>query len=265
MASSYRFLVFLNRSGYACPTKINCRETEMAKVNEDWRVLRHGPIDRLESNLWCVTGTLPGMALKRVMTLVRLGDGRIVIHSAVALDEPAMGEIEAWGHPAVLLVPNAYHRLDAPAYLSRYPQLQVFCPRGSRSKVEDVIKIDGDYDDVIGDASLTIGHLEGVAKGEGVITVRSDSGSTLVFNDAVFNMPHGRGVPGFIFRHITGSTGGPKVTRLFRMLGVKDKPALRAHLERLAETPDLKRIVVSHHIAITEDPAEVLRRVAATV
>jgi hypothetical protein len=237
----------------------------MAKVNEDWQVLRHEPIDRLEPNLWSVTGTLQGMALKRVMTLVRLGDGRIVIHSAVALDEPSMGKIEAWGRPAVLLVPNAYHRLDAPAYLARYPDLKVFCPRGSRTKVEEVIKIDGDYDDVVGDTSLTVEHLDGVAKGEGVITVRSDSGSTIVFNDAVFNMPHGRGLPGFIFRHITGSTGGPKVTRLFRMLGIKDKPALRAHLERLAETPDLKRIVVSHHIAITDDPAEVLRRVAAKV
>ncbi len=64
---------------------------------------------------------------------------------------------------------------------------------------------------------------------------------------------------------VTGSTGGPKVTRLFRMLGVKKKLALRAHLERLAETPDLERIVVSHHIAITDDPADVLRRVAAKV
>jgi len=237
----------------------------MAKVNENWRVLRHGPIDRLETNLWTVIGTLPGMSLKRVMTLVRLGDGRIVIHSAVALDDAAMGEIESWGRPAVLLVPNAYHRLDAPAYLSRYHDLEVFCPRGSRAKVEDVITVDGDYDDFVGDQTVTLEHLDGVAKGEGVITVRSDSGSTLVFNDAVFNMPHGRGVPGFIFRHITGSTGGPKVTRLFRMLGVKDKPALRAHLERLAETPDLKRIVVSHHIAITDEPTEALRRVAATV
>ena len=237
----------------------------MAKVNEDWRVLRHEPIERLEPNLWSVTGTLPGMSLKRVMTLVRLADGRIVIHSAVALDEPAMGEIESWGRPSVLLVPNAYHRLDAPAYLSRYPGLEVYCPRGSRSKIEDVIQVDGDYDDFAGDESVALDHLDGVAKGEGVITVRSDSGSTLVFNDAVFNMPHGRGVPGFIFRHITGSTGGPRVTRLFRMLGVKDRPALRAHLERLSETPDLIRIVVSHHIAITDNPAEVLRRVAATV
>ena len=36
---------------------------EMAKVNDDWRVLRHGPIERPDENLWYVTGSLPGMSL----------------------------------------------------------------------------------------------------------------------------------------------------------------------------------------------------------
>lgn len=234
----------------------------MAKVNEDWQVLRHGPIERLESNLWSVTGTLPGMSLKRVMTLVRLEDGRIVIHSAVALEDDAMAEIEAWGRPAVLLVPNGYHRLDAPAYLARYPDLRILCPRGSRAKVEEVVRVDGDYDGFDDDLTVSLEHLSGVRKAEGVMTVRSGSGTTLVLNDALFNMPHGRGVPGFIFRHITGSTGGPRVTRLFRMLAVKDKAAFRDHLNRLAETPNLVRIIVSHHKPITDQPAETLRRVA---
>lgn len=237
----------------------------MAKVNSDWKVLRHGPIERLEENLWCVTGSLPGMSLKRVMTLVKGEDGGIVIHSAVALDDDAMAEIEAWGTPTALLVPNAYHRLDAPAYLERYPDLKVFCPKGSRTKIEEVVRVDADYDELQGDSSLAVEHLDGIRKAEGVLTIRSDSGTTVVFNDAVFNMPHGRGVPGFIFRHITGSTGGPRVTRLFRVMAVKDKAALRNHLERLAGTPDLKRIIVSHHEPITDRPGEVLRAVSAAV
>jgi hypothetical protein len=97
------------------------------------------------------------------------------------------------------------------------------------------------------------------------MSIRTGSGTTLVFNDAVFNMPHGRGFTGFVFRHITGSTGGPRVTRLFRLMAVKDRAALRAHLERLAETPDLKRLVVSHHQPVVDQPAETLRRVAATL
>ena len=237
----------------------------MAKVNDDWRVLRHGPIEKLDENLWCVTGSLPGMSLKRVMTLVRLDDGRLVIHSAVALDEGAMAEIEAWGRPAILLVPNAYHRLDAPAYLARYPDLEVFCPRGSRKKVEEVVPVHGSYDDFPENPIVALEHLDGVRKVEGVMRVRSSSGSTLVFNDAVFNMPHGRGVPGFIFRHITGSTGGPRVTRLFRMMAVKDKAAFRDNLQRLAGTPELKRIIVSHHEPITDRPAEILHQIAAAL
>ena len=67
----------------------------MATAHQEWTVLDHRPIQRLEENLWCVTGSLPGMALKRVMTLVRLDDGRIVIHSAVALDSEQFQEPSA--------------------------------------------------------------------------------------------------------------------------------------------------------------------------
>jgi hypothetical protein len=183
----------------------------------------------------------------------------------VALDEGAMAEIEAWGRPAILLVPNAYHRFDAPAYLARYPDLEVYCPRGSRKKVEEVVRVHGSYDDFPENPTIALDHLDGVRNVEGVMRVRSSSGSTLVFNDAVFNMPHGRGVPGFIFRYITGSTGEPRVTRLFRMMAVKDKAAFRENLQRLAGTPELKRIIVSHHEPITDQPADTLRRVAASL
>jgi hypothetical protein len=46
---------------------------------------------------------------------------------------------------------------------------------------------------------------------------------------------------------------------------MKDRRALRASLERLADLPDLKRIVVSHHRTIGEDAAATLRAVAATL
>ena len=237
----------------------------MPKVHEDWTVLRHYPIEKLEENLWCVTGTLPGMGLKRVMTLVRLEDGRAVIHSATALDDESMSEIEAWGTPAALLVPNAFHRLDAPAFAARYPDMKVYCPRGARKKIEEVVRVDGTYEDFDGEPTLTIGYLDGIAKAEAVLTVRSPTGTSLIFNDAFFNMPHGKGVAGFIFRHITASTGGPRVTRLFRWFAVKDKRALASHLTRLAETPDLKRIIVSHGRAITDDPADALLQAAGSL
>jgi hypothetical protein len=234
----------------------------MAKANTTWDVLPHLPIEKLEPNLWRVQGSLRGMALKRVMTLVRLDDGRIVVHSAIALGDDAMAEIEAWGTPAVLLVPNGYHRLDAPAWVARYSNLEVRCPGGARRKVEEVVRVDGDYDDLDLGEDLKIETLDGIARAEGVLIVRSPSGSTLIFNDALFNMPHGRGLAGLFFRYVTASTGGPRVSRLFRLFVVKDRTAFSAHLERLADTPDLIRIIVSHHRMITDRPADALRDVA---
>jgi hypothetical protein len=64
---------------------------------------------------------------------------------------------------------------------------------------------------------------------------------------------------------ITASTGGPRVSRIARWFIARDKPALRAHLERLAATPELRRIVVSHHEVLDREPDRVLRDVAATL
>jgi hypothetical protein len=89
-------------------------------------------------------------------------------------------------------------------------------------------------------------------------------GVSLVFADAVFNMPHLPGFHGFVLRHITGSSGGPRVSRVARLLLIKDKAAFAAHLERLA-TPDLQRVIVAHHQTISDDPAATVRRIAASV
>ena len=55
-----------------------------------WTVLKHDPLRKLESNLWEVEGELPGMPLRRRMVLVRLSDGRLVIHSPIACDDATM-------------------------------------------------------------------------------------------------------------------------------------------------------------------------------
>jgi len=233
--------------------------------NPNWNVLPHGPIEKLEPNLWRVEGTLPRMALRRVMTLIRLEGGRLVVHSAIALDEESMAEIEAWGRPSVLLVPNAFHRLDAPGWVARYPEIEVRCPPGGRAKIEDVVRVDADYREFDGGPSLSVDVLDGIGGSEAVLVVRSPGGTSLVFNDALFNMPHGRGMAGFVFRHVTGSSGGPRVTRLFRVLAVKDRRRFRAHLERLAETPDLVRIIVSHHEMVDVGARETLLEVAASL
>lgn len=237
----------------------------MAKVNTSWTVGGHRPIEKLSSRVWRVEGDLPKMPLKRVMTIVRLSDGRLVVHNAIALEDAAMREIEAWGPIAFVLVPNGYHRLDAPAFHARYPSARVLCPPGSRALVAEVVPDVGTYAELPADAAVSAGILDGVGEAEGFLRVEDESGVTLVLNDAVFNMPHQPGLQGFVLRHFTASTGGPRVSRVGRFFLVKDKAAFAAHLMRLADTQGLRRVIVSHHETIEERPGDALRAAAATV
>lgn len=95
--------------------------------------------------------------------------------------------------------------------------------------------------------------------------VRGAGSTTLVFNDALFNMPHVPGVQGFVLRHVTQSSGGLRVSRVFRMLAMKDKAAFAADLSALSATPNLRRIIVSHHETLEDEPGAALARVASAL
>lgn len=209
-------------------------------------MLPHGPVERLAENLWWVQGDLPKMTLKRVMTVARLDDGRLVIHSGIALEDGLMRELEAWGTPAFLLVPNAGHRLDAPAYKRRYPALQVLTPSGARDKVSQVVAVDGTYEDFPARDDVQLRTLAGIGSSEGVMTVRSRDGVTVVLNDIMFNMDRKRDVLGFFFTTLLGSAPGPRVSRLAKLVFVKDRVALKREFVTLAELPELQRVIVAH-------------------
>jgi hypothetical protein len=224
-------------------------------VFERWTVLPHKPIHKLSENLWRVQGTMPDGA-PRVMAVARLGDGRLIIHSAIALEEPAMKELEAFGAISVILVPNGFHRQDARIWKDRYPAAKVCCPNGARKRVEKVVPVDGGLEDVPADENVRAGYLDGCAEREGYLEVRSQDGTSLVFNDGMFNLPPLSGIRRLIF----GPTGRLAVTRLFKLLAVKDKAALAKHLERLAASPNLVRVIVSHGSLVTEDAAAKIRQ-----
>ncbi len=218
----------------------------MAKVTDAWTVLPHGPIEKLAENLWHCWGSVPGMSLKRAMTLTRMKDRRVIVHNAISLDEDAMKQIEAWGTLTFLVVPNAMHRLDAPAWKKRYPELKVVAPKGSRKKIEELLAVDLVYEDFEGDDSVGLQLLEGVKESEGAMTVRSNDGTTVVLNDAVFNMEMPKDFMGWLICSVFGSAPGPRISRLGKLLLINDKQALRENLARFAALPDLVRLIVSH-------------------
>jgi hypothetical protein len=233
------------------------------KPDLEWTVLPHDAPEQLAPSLWRVEGDLPNMALRRCMVVSRLADGGLVIHNGMALDEPGMAWLESLGRPAWLVVPNGWHRLDAAKYLARYPDLKVICPSGSRAKVEQQVAVHRTYQDVGPlDAHTEFIELDGTKGAEGVMRIRSEGGVTLVFNDAIFNLEHGEGLFWWIYGRLLGNAGRAKVTTITRLLMVKQKAAFRAHLLRLADDLDLRRIIVAHGAVIRTDATARLRAIA---
>jgi hypothetical protein len=231
-----------------------------------WRVLPNGPLEKLEDNLWEVEGSMPGIPFNRRMTLVRLQDGSIVVHNAICLKEEEQREIERWGTIRYVIVPSGFHRMDAPRYAARYPDAKVLCPDAARKGASKVVRVDGNLSEIPPDPGLTVETLEGASIQEAVLIARSGAGRTsLVFNDFLMNLPRYPGFKGWMLRAM-GSTGAPKVTPLMKVYAVKNKPALKAHLERLAALPNLVRAIPGHG-AVVEGPTttEVMHGVAAAV
>jgi hypothetical protein len=233
------------------------------KSKAGWVVQPHGRLERLADNLWWTWGSVPWMSLKRSMVVAKRGDGAVVIHNAIALDDAGMRDLEAIGRPRYLLVPSAAHRLDAPAFVERFPNIRVFTPRGARASVEKLVKVDGIYEDFPPDGQVHLETLHGMGEAEGAMIVRSTDGITVVLNDAVFNMDRKRDPLGFLFTTLLGSAPGPRISRLAKLLYIKDKTAFRRDLERFARDPELVRLIVSHEkVAKGSDAASALKQAA---
>ena len=192
-----------------------------------------------------------------MMTIVKLASGGLLIHNAIALEEEQMKEIEAFGKPEIVIVPSGYHRLDSKVFHKRYPDAKIVAPAGSKKKVEQVLNVNHAYDGKIDD-TVTLTHLNGLKDAEGVVEIKTDGKTTLVFNDCVNNLPKLSGLFGFLLSP-TGSPAVPRITRWFMM---KDGEAFKAHLNKLAETPGLTRLIVSHGKVMSDKPDEILKTVA---
>jgi len=238
----------------------------MTKPNDHWNVLPHGALTPIDDNMLTVEGRIkmPLMDLPRRMTVVRLRDARLVVWSAIALDEPAMATLEAFGKPAFLIVPNDHHRLDAKAWKNRYPQLQVVAPDGAREKIAAVVAVDTTSPD-FGDASVTFVTVPGTNGHEAALVVRTSRGTTLVLNDLVGNIRGASGIDGWLLRLAGFAGDDAQIPRVVKMALVKDAADLRAQLLQWAELPSLDRILVSHGDPIDIEPRRTLRDLAASL
>lgn len=236
---------------------------ERMKPNERWTVRPHDKLVELAPNLHTVSGQfdMPLGQTTRRMTIARPANERLVIYSAISLDEPEMRKVEALGTVAYLVVPSAIHRMDIKPWKQRYPSAIVIAPVGAKRKVEEIVPVEQTEAD-FGDPRVTLSAVDGTGGKEAAMLVETERGTTLVVNDIIFNLPELRGFAKLAYTLLGFGPGHPHQPKLVKMRLVDDDKAMRAQLRTWAAIPGLERLLVAHGAAI-DNARETLLALAA--
>lgn len=81
-----------------------------------------------------------GFEMGARMTVIRLADGGLFLHSPVHLSDLLRIELERLGRPRWAVAPNRFHHLYVGDYLSAYPDLQLHIAPGLEVKRPDLAK-----------------------------------------------------------------------------------------------------------------------------
>jgi len=235
-------------------------------IAREWKVHPHGQLTQVDDNILTVTGTIlmPAGRLPRRMTVVRLRDGRLVIFSAMSLDDSQMAVLESFGEPAFMIVPNDHHRLDAYSWQLRYPTIRVIAPAGARRKIEKVVLVDASFAD-FGDPAVRFVPVSGTAEKEAALEVHGENGTTLILNDLIGNIRGASGFAGWFLRLMGFAGDEPHIPFPIKRAMIESKAQVREQLLTWAALTSLRRILVSHGEPIEDDPRGALRRLAQSI
>lgn len=206
------------------------------------------PLRRIDDTLWVAErpfAPLPFLDIGTRMTVVRLSDGGVALHSLVAADAPTRAAVDAIGPVRAVLCPNRVHHLFAGEWKQAYPAARLLAAPGLARKRRD-LAFDGvlgeDPDPVWGDSLRSI-PVHGIPILEEVAFLHPAS-RTLVLTDLVFH-PTPASRPGLRrWTRITRVRDGFGPNAVVR-LGVSDRAALRRSLDRVLDH-DFDRVTMTH-------------------
>lgn len=210
--------------------------------------------------LWVLNAPMNvfGMQLGHRMTVARLSDTTLWLHSPVAY-APALGaELAAIGRVTHVVAPNAMHDTYLEAWVSALPEARFHAAPGLAGSRPDLRFTDtlGESADAAWAGVFDQLMLQGMPRVNEVVFFHRAS-RTLIITDLAFNL--GDDMP-FLSRMLTRFNGcycrfGP--SRLLQST-IKDRAALKRSIHRMLEW-DFDRIVLSHGDNVPTGGRELLR------
>jgi len=208
-----------------------------------------------------------GIDLTARMTIIRLKDGRLLLHSPCEINGALKEKIEALGTPAFIVAPGSYHYFHVPSAQAAFPDAETWiCPGVERKRPE--MEFDWILSDHAPDAWA--GEIEQVlVRGTRLIwevAFFHKASKTLILVDLIENI--GDATPNtdwqlkFWWKAVFHMWNKPRPAPEYQ-IGWKDKAAARTSLTRILEW-DFIRIIIAHGENIENDAKQTARQAWAT-
>lgn len=202
---------------------------------------------QIHSDVWITEAPLRflGIEVGARMTVVRLPDSKLLLHSPIAASAELVREVGALGTVAFLVAPNRLHHLFVGEWKQAFPEAAVYVAPGLETKRAD-LEIAGvlrDEPEAGWAETLDQVLMGGFPLANEVVFFHRPS-RTLIGTDLAFNVGPSSPFATRLFVRLAGTYGSLAPTLLER-LAVRDRAAFRRSLERLLAWP-FERVVVAH-------------------
>ncbi|MCE9670675.1 DUF4336 domain-containing protein [Myxococcus stipitatus] len=192
------------------------------------------------------------------MTVIRLPDGGLWVHSPVRCTQEARAAVDALGPVRFLVAPNLMHHLQLGDWARAYPEAKVVAPAGLKLKRPD-LRIDrelGDAPDAAWAGVIDQALVRGMPQVDEFLFFHRPSGTVLV-TDLAFNIHRTGSWTTRVYLKLCGAWGRLRPTLVTRH-AVKDRAQVRASLPP-ALAWDTRRVVVCHGDVLETGAKEALR------
>jgi hypothetical protein len=215
---------------------------------------------QLDEDLWTLERPLRvfGLEIGARMTVIRLANGELFLHSPVDLDAATRAALGDLGPVRHIAAPNKVHHLYFAEVAAAYPEATRYAAPGLPEKRPDLV-----FHNVLGDEppAAWSGEIDqlwfrGAPHVEEIVFCHRPS-RTLLLTDLAFNVRESRSLWTQLWLRANGVYARFGPSRLIRAL-IRDEKAARGCLDRILAW-DFDRVVVSHGVVLQSRGRRVLR------
>ncbi|MBT8467449.1 MAG: DUF4336 domain-containing protein [Deltaproteobacteria bacterium] len=215
-------------------------------------------MEKLANDIWAEAAPLSffGLHLGTRMTVVRLRDGTLLVHSPIAMTSSLKAEVDAIGPVRHIVAPNCYHHLYAGDWKDAYPGALLHAAAGLEKRRKD-LSIDSElrgeaHPDWEGDLATSL--LDGTMLHETVFFHRASR--SLIVADVLENFETSAHWPTRAYLKLGGIHGKPGLSLPLRLF-FRDKKRARRSVDEILSW-DFDRIVLAHGDVIESGGRDVL-------